>query len=508
MALLGELSPYFVYLLLTAALGPLLFGYHLAELNAPQEVITCAKEHSNASTLHRLRDAFSTGSSSTSLPQCIPMSPAQFGLVSSFFTLGGLIGALSAGPVTGKHGRLKTMIYLSAFAAVGPLFEAAAPNIGVMAFGRLVAGVGAGGATVVVPIYISEISPPDKRGFFGAFTQILTNCGILITQALGLFLSRGQMWRIILGVGGAIALAQMIGLVLAGQESPKYLADAGKTSQAKTVLRSLRAPSADIEHEILALGDSSTQDEHQHEDPDSEQATLLANDPSSSPTTHSKPTQTLGFFAVSAHPTTRPAVISVIAIMVAQQFTGINSIVMYGVGLLSTLLSTNAALLNVFVALINILITTSCAPLADKWGRKRSLLLSITGMGISSVLLAVAMMQSIKLLSAISVILFVASFGLGLGPIPFILASELVNSEAVGAVQSWALAANWIATFVVAQFFPLINQRMGTGQVYFLFAGFAILFGGFIAWFVPETLGKKDADEVWGRRKKVAGLED
>lgn len=435
------------------------------------------------------------------------MSPAQFGLVSSFFTLGGLIGALSAGPVTGKYGRLRTMIYLSAFAVVGPLFEAAAPNIGVMAFGRLVAGVGAGGATVVVPIYISEISPPDKRGFFGAFTQILTNCGILITQALGLFLSRGQGWRIILGVGGAIALAQMVGLVLGGQESPKYLADAGKTSQAKTVLRKLRAPSADIEDEILALGDSSIH-EGQPEDIDSEQATLLAND-SSSPASN-KPTttkQSLGFFTVSTHPDTRSAVISVIAIMVAQQFTGINSIVMYGVGLLSSLLSTNAALLNVFVALVNIIITTSCAPLADKWGRKRSLLLSITGMGISSILLAIGMMNSIKLLSAISVILFVASFGLGLGPIPFILASELVSSEAVGAVQSWALAANWIATFVVAQFFPLINERMGTGQVYFIFAAFALVFGGFIAWYVPETLGKKDADEVWGRRK-VGGLED
>ncbi|CAK1356006.1 unnamed protein product [Cercospora beticola] len=507
MALLGELSPYFVYLLLTAALGPLLFGYHLAELNAPQEVITCAKQHSSASTFDRLKNAFSTSSSSTSLPQCIPMSPAQFGLVSSFFTLGGLIGALSAGPVTGKYGRLKTMIYLSAFAVVGPLCEAAAPNIGVMAFGRLVAGVGAGGATVVVPIYISEISPPDKRGFFGAFTQILTNCGILITQALGLFLSRGQGWRIILGVGGAIALAQMVGLVLGGQESPKYLADAGKTSQAKTVLRKLRAPSADIEDEILALGDSSTH-EGQPEDIDSEQATLLAND-SSSPASN-KPTttkQSLGFFTVSTHPDTRPAVISVIAIMVAQQFTGINSIVMYGVGLLSSLLSTNAALLNVFVALVNIIITTSCAPLADKWGRKRSLLLSITGMGISSILLAIGMMNSIKLLSALSVILFVASFGLGLGPIPFILASELVSSEAVGAVQSWALAANWIATFVVAQFFPLINERMGTGQVYFIFAAFALVFGGFIAWYVPETLGKKDADEVWGRRK-VGGLED
>ena len=77
----------------------------------------------------------------------------------------------------------------------------------------------------------------------------------------------------------------------------------------------------------------------------------------------------------------------------------------------------------------------------------------------------------------------------------------------MGAVQSWALAANWIATFVVAQFFPLVNDKMGTGQVYFIFAGFALAFGLFIGWYVPETMNKKDADEVWGR-KKAAELED
>lgn len=241
------------------------------------------------------------------MPQCIPMNPTQFGLVSSFFSLGGLSGALSAGPVTGTYGRLKTMIYLSAFAVVGPIFEAAAPNIGILAFGRLLAGIGAGGATVVVPIYISEISPPSKRGFFGAFTQILTNCGILITQALGLFLSKGQLWRIILGVGGAIALIQMVGLVLGGQESPKYLADMGKVSQAKSVLRKLRGPHANVEEEIAALGTSSEQNA------DDEEATLLAQ-------ASSKKKDTLGFFDVTTHPDTKPAVISVIAIMVAQQF--------------------------------------------------------------------------------------------------------------------------------------------------------------------------------------------
>lgn len=89
------------------------------------------------------------------------------------------------------------------------------------------------------------------------------------------------------------------------------------------------------------------------------------------------------------------------------------------------------------------------------------------------------------------------------GPVPFILASELVGPEAVGAVQSWALGANWAATFVVAQFFPILNDALGgRGKVYWVFAGMAGLFGGFIYRYVPETKGKANAEEVWGRTNR------
>ena len=125
-------------------------------------------------------------------------------------------------------------------------------------------------------------------------------------------------------------------------------------------------------------------------------------------------------------------------------------------------------------------------------------------MGINSVLLAIGIMRSIPLLSAIAVILFVSSFGLGLGPIPFILPSEFVDANAVGAVQSWALAFNWFATFCVAQFFPMLNESMGKGQVYFVFASLALFFFVFVSWFVPESKGKNTPDEVWGRTKSRA----
>jgi MFS family permease len=175
---------------------------------------------------------------------------------------------------------------------------------------------------------------------------------------------------------------------------------------------------------------------------------------------------------------------------------------MYGVSLLADLLESNSALLNLAVSALNIIVTAACAPLVEKLGRKTCLLNSLAGMGISSLLLAIGIIKSISILSAVAVLLFVSSFGVGLGPIPFILSSELVGSDAVSAVQSIALAANWIATFVVAQFFPMASAILG-GKVYFIFAALSAFFFMFISWYVPETKGKKNADEVWGRERRV-----
>lgn len=510
-----DLTPYFAYTLLTATIGPLLFGYHLAELNAPQDVITCQRDSISGSAFARFVTYFKEHEEQHSgvagLPQCIEMNPTQFGLVSSFFTLGGLIGALSAGPFGAKFGRLRTMLFNTVFFTIGPILEALAPNIGTMTLGRFISGLGAGAAVVIVPLYISETAPPRSKGFFGAFTQIMTNVGILITQVLGYFLSKGSLWRIILGVGGAFGALQAVALLLGGQESPRWMADHGKPSGAKKALRKLRGHRVDIEEEVESWG--TNQDEEHMED---EEEALISNRDNSAANEHTNNTtsatkstmiEPLTIFSVLKDSNSRPAILAVTTVMVGQQLCGINSIVMYGVSLLADLLASNSALLNIMVAVLNIVVTTASAPLTDKLGRKPCLLASTAGMGTSSLLLAFGIIKHLPILSGVAVLLFVASFGLGLGPVPFILSSELVGPEAVGATQSWALAANWIATFVVAQFFPVLSEKVGKGQVYFLFAGFALVFGLFVAWYVPETKGKANADEVWGRGK-VDGRED
>ncbi|KAL1630472.1 Bifunctional purine biosynthesis protein PurH [Neofusicoccum ribis] len=465
-----DLTGYFLFILFTATLGPLLFGFHLAELNAPEDVIRCKKKSIKASA-------------NPKLPQCMPMDPAEWGLISSVFTLGGLIGALSAGPVSSRYGRLRCMHLTTIFFVIGPVFEALSPHIGVLAFGRFVSGIGAGAAVVVVPIYISEIAPPAERGFFGAFTQIMCNVGILLAQLLGYFLSHDSMWRIILAAGGVVGLVQAVGLVL-GVESPTWTADRGHPATARKNLRKIRGSDTDISEEI------------------NEEETLLNNEDRVSQHSNSpkdkNSKESLSMFQVLRHPDTKKATFAVMTVMVAQQFSGINTIIMYGVSLLSTLLAANSALLNLFVSAVNIVVTAGCAPLIERLGRKTCLISSITGMGTSALLLGISIIRVIPILSIIAVVGFVASFGLGLGPVPFILASELVGPEAVGATQSWALAANWVATFVVAQFFPILKAQMG-GYVFFIFTVLAVVFGTFVATVVPETKGKKDADEVWGR---------
>ena len=188
------------------------------------------------------------------------MTVDQFALVSSIFTLGGLLGALFAGPFCNNRGRLLAMRLMTISFVVGPACQCLAPNIAVLAIGRFISGIGAGAGVVVVPIYISEISPRKEQGLFGALTQIMINFGILVAQLLGYFLSRDSLWRIILATAGVIGALQFIALVIL-PESPKWLAEHGQAPRAREVLRKMRGRRVDIDDEVKGWNvDSSEQD--------------------------------------------------------------------------------------------------------------------------------------------------------------------------------------------------------------------------------------------------------
>lgn len=435
----------------------------------------------------------------------LPMDEPAFAAISSVFTIGGLFGALGAGPVTSQKGRWLSMQITAASFVVGAAVEALAPAPWLLGLGRFVSGLGSGASTVIVPLYISEIAPPAERGFFGAFTQISCNTGILVAQVLGYFLSHGAAWRWILGISGIIAAAQGA-LTFLVPESPAWTATVkGDVAAGRSILQRIRGPRFNIDDEVALWGSGATKPMATGE----EQGLLAPPEAGTGAAPDGEEVQHVGVMQALRDPLYRPAMVVVMGIMFAQQLCGINSIVMYSVQLLDGLLPLSSILLTVLVSAVNLVMTAACSPLPDKWGRKTCLLVSIVGQGASSLALAISILAGVKIVSALAVALFVAFFAVGLGPVPFILASELVGQEAVGATQSWCLATNYTATFLVAQFFPIINTALNAwlggrgGWVYFIFAGFGAVFALFIATRVPETKGKKDADEVWGRTRRL-----
>ncbi|GAB1315286.1 Bifunctional purine biosynthesis protein PurH [Madurella fahalii] len=506
---LRDVTAYLLVLVGVATLGPLQFGYHLAELNAPEDVITCQKK--SISAMEKLMSLGNLTGTSVPPADCIPMSRASFAAISAIFTVGGLIGALAAGPFTSSRGRRLSMQATAVFYLVGSIIETFASSVPVMIVARFFTGVGAGASTVIVPLYISEVAPPTKRGFFGAFTQISINVGILFTQTLGYFLSHDGAWRWIFGSGVIIAVMQAFGLLIV-PESPTWTVSAkGDIVHARRALQRIRGKHVNIDEEVEAWGSGGGKP------PGEEERLLTREEPpeegasgsllQSSTAARSQKAH-LGFTQVVRDPFYRPAIIAVVGIMFAQQLCGINSIIMYSVSLLKDLLPTSSALLTIIISVINLGTTIAASPLPDRLGRKTCILASIIGQGSSSLALALSIRFGLKILSAIAVLLFVAFFALGLGPVPFIMASELVGPEAVGATQSWALAASYIATFLVAYLFPIVNEALnnalgGAGWVYFIFAGFALLWAIFVTRNVPETRGRKDVDEVWGRTRRT-----
>lgn len=441
------------------------------------------------------------------------MDNAAFAAVSSIFTAGGLMGALGGGPTSSRKGRLFAMRLTSLFYLVGSAIEMIASAVPVLALGRLLSGVGAGASTVIVPLYISEIAPPRERGFFGVMTQISINVGIVATQTLGYFLSHGSAWRWVLGAGVLSAVVHGLGLLII-PESPAWLAAHTSVARAKTVLQRIRGRDYDIQEEVDSwAADAVVPEEEgllQGDSPAEENPSALAGVvPGGSPSkADDGAVGHMSIIQVVRDPVTRPAIIAVVGIMLSQQLCGINSIIMYSTSLLADLLPISSALLTILVSVINLVTTVACAPLPDKLGRKTCLLLSIAGQGTSAFCLALSILFETKVLSAVLVLFFVGFFAVGLGPVPFIMASEMVGQEAVGAAQSWALCGSYVATFLVAQFFPLVNHALnaalgGAGWVYFLFTALAACCGAFVWFRVPETRGRKNADEVWGRVRRV-----
>lgn len=468
----------------------------MAELNSPEAILSCRVSKPKLGVPYSESWFGRKG-----FAECIPMEPGQVGLVTSIFSVGGLIGLTYVGRLADDFGRKRTSIIASIVYIVGGLFNTFANLYTGLLLGRFVVGLGAGAALVITPMFINEVAPNDYKGFFGAMNQVSINVGILITQTLALWWSNNNDWRLLLGAAVVIAAINLILVVFYVEESPVWLVNKGFTGEAIKNLHFLRGGDYnDARDEINTWAAHHTSLGSQTPRSVGAESDGLLNSvgelEAGEPTTSSSGTVDLGTYLKS--PEYKNSRVVATGILILQQLCGINSIIFYGVSVLVSIFPNYAVVINFLISIVNVVVTFVSGTLLDKLGRKPLLLASVSTMGAATVFIGFGIIYTNAFLSIVGIFTYIIFFAIGLGPIPFLIVGEVTQPRAKASAQSWGTAMNWCATFTVGYSFPILKNSSLGGAVYFLFTFLCFFTYLFVDKYIPETKNTKTYEEVWG----------
>jgi len=401
-------------------------------------------------------------------------------IVVSSVLLGSLAGAAAGGTLADRLGRRKLLIATAIVFGLAAIAAALAPGTAWLILARVVAGVAIGVASFVAPLYISEIAPVDIRGKLVSINQVALTSGIVISYLIDYAFAGSQAWRWMFALAAIPAAAFGIGLMFI-PDSPRWLAAGGHVDKARAVLNRIRDPEQ-VESELAQIQKSAAQQ-------NANWSELLS-------------------------PLLRPAMIVGVGLAVAQQITGINTVIYYAPTILkfAGVSSAPAAILaSVGVGFVNLLLTLVAMQLLDRVGRRPLLLISLAGMAVSvSVLgLAFSLKQfsgSLGWVALASLMAYVGFFAVGLGPVFWLILSEIYPLRVRGRAMSVGTAANWSANLIVALSFLTLTQVLGKPATFWLYGAVSALAWFFAFFLVPETKGKtlEQIETHWraGRRPR------
>ena len=384
------------------------------------------------------------------------------GMVVSIILIGGVVGALSGGLLVDFLGRRRSLLLTVLLFVISVLFLYDADSFALILWGRFIAGLAIGIGSVTAPLYIAEISPKQHRGALVSLNQLLIALGILVSFWVSYLYAGSADWRDMFTIGLIPVILQFVGLFFI-PESPAWLISKGRTAAAEKALHRLEMDTSEA-HYVEA--------EKKQDHPTSK-----------------------SFRALLA-PSVRMAFWIGIGIRVFQQITGINTVSYYAPRIfqLAGFASAESAIYaTTWVGILNVFMTIVGLWLIDKVGRRPLLLVSLCGMAISLAVLGSSFLifsAQEGTLAIVSLLVYIASFAVGLGMVPWLIISEIYPLGIRGRAMGIAIFANWAANYLVAlAFLPLI-QFLGIGSTY-LFFTLVCLAGIWFAWKkVPETKGK------------------
>ncbi|KAB1207244.1 Polyol transporter 5 [Morella rubra] len=402
-----------------------------------------------------------------------------------------LIGSFAAGRISDWIGRRYTIVVAQAIFFTGAILMGFATNYAFLMAGRFVAGVGVGFAVMIAPVYTAEISPASTRGFISSFPDVFINVGILLGYVSNYAFSKLPThlgWRLMLG-GGAVPSVMLGFVVFVMPESPRWLVMQGRLGDAKLVLDKTSDSKEEAHLRLAEIKEAAGIPEN-------------CNDDVVQVTKGSHGEDVWKDLLLRPTPSVRHILIAALGIHFFQQASGIDSVVLYSPRIFEKagIKSTNEKLLATvavgFTKTTFILVATF---LLDRIGRRPLLLSSVAGIIVSLLGLGTALTiidhSDQKLTWAIAlcittVLSFVASFSIGMGPITIVYSSEIFPLKLRAQGMSIVMAVNRLTSGVLAMSFYSLSKTITTGGVFFLYASIATVSWVFFYIILPETRGR------------------
>lgn len=452
---------YLTLITIVSALGGLLFGYDTGVINGSQYYFS----------------------------QYFDLDAGMKGWVVGSALIGCFVGAIAAGALSNAIGRKYSLIIsallfsLSAWGSGLPDFLP--QSVSLLVVFRLIGGLGIGIASMNAPTYIAEISPARIRGVLVSYYQLAIVIGFFVVFLATYFIGSSATveeniqsgWRWMLWSELIPALLFLV-LLFFVPKSPRWLAMKGERSKALRVLKNIHGEEI-AEIEMKDIERSIEKEKTRNK------VNIFAK----------------GIFSIIVIGT---------VLSVLQQFTGINAVLYYGADIFEQALGFGAEDVleqQVLLASINLIFTFVAMATVDKLGRKPLIYIGSTGMIVGFLLLGGTLMTgSVGIISLIGVLLFIASFAMSMGPVVWVILSEMFPNRIRSAAMSIAVAAQWAANYVVTQSFPMVAQSEANSSEfwngslpYFIFSVFILGIIFFTMKYIPETKRKtlEELEEMW-----------
>ena len=433
----SDVKPFVYVAVGVAAIGGLLFGYDTGVISGA--ILFVKNEFSLSTTMEEI--------------------------VVSSVLVGAVLGAAIGGALTSRFGRRKMIILAGIIFTVSAIGTALAPTVIWLIAARIVSGIAIGIASFISPMYIAELVPAKVRGSLVAVNMLAITTGIVVAYLVDYALSGIQGWRYMFGLAAIPSVILTVAMWWL-PDSPRWLISQSKVDQAKRVLQRVRTES-DVSAEITDIQKSMEK-------------------------------QGAGGTTGLFQPSLRMPLIVGLGLAVFQQITGINTVIYYAPTIFKFAGIEDvgpAILAGAGLAMVMWCFHVLAIFLLDRVGRRPLLLTGVGGQIVGLAILGAAFQfhQFADFKSYIAIgglVIYVACFAFGLGPIFWLLISEIYPLRVRGAAMSAVTVTNWAFNLAVAVTFLTLVGVLGHAGTFWLYGAIAVAAWVFFYLLVPETKGK------------------